>query len=477
MSLCTCFLSDANLRFLWVQNGVQMTETGFSTLFCRLMRKFCGTGVSPRSWRQVAIGWAREYIPPRTQIGTNRPMDAALTHTTGQARRGYGVNAVDLPMLTPDAIWEQREACSDWWDNIGVGSATQPPQPLRFIRLGVPSAPSLTSITREDLATLFNDALGQFKASFASELPSLIKVASSQIPLPSSALRAPLASFNFPNQWSPPVGSMDSEVAYKNDASDPPLPPSFDSGLGGMEVDEEYKNDASEAVIPSSDGLYGMDISDDTPEPIHSYMAKRILVPSTSEASSPFLYKDGLNPESFEDVGRDSEVSQFRAKPAARYHKDGNILVPSTSDTSDSAYDHIDMSQLSDEEVMQLSDDGLTAMARQGIRMVLDDPAAVERFPEQLQGIKMVIRGERDFTLIIPTGGGKSLVWQVVAKVRPKWASIIVTPYVLVLEEQLKSSLAKGIVAAQYTAGSTPPPDFQNLFIQPETGASKAFLM
>ena len=270
---------------------------------------------------------------------------------------------------------------------------------------------------------------------------------------------------------------MDSEVSYKNDASEPPLPSSFDSGLGGMEVDDGYKNDASEALIPSSNGVYGKDISNDTLEPIHSYMGERILVPSTSEASSPFLYKDGLSPESFKAADRDSEVSQFRATPATHYHKGGNILVPSTSNASYSAYDHIDMSQLSDEEVMQLSDEGLTAMARQGIRMVLDDPAAVERFPEQLQGIKMVITGKRDFTLIITTGGGKSLVWQVVAKVRPKWASIIVTPYVLVLDEQLKSSLDKGIVAAQYTAGSTPPPNFQNLFIQPETGASKAFLM
>jgi hypothetical protein len=447
------------------------------------MRQFCGTGLSPRSWRQVAIGWAREYIPPRTQIGTNRPMDTALTHTTGQARRGYGVNAADLPMLTPDAIWEQREACSDWWDNIGVGSATQPPQPLRFIRLGVSSAPSSTSLTREDLAALLNDAFGQFRASFARELPGLIKVSSSQISLPLSALRSPPASFDFQNPSSSRVVSTNSRKAsysedpYKNDASEPLLPPSFDSGFQGMEVDNQYKNDASESLIPSSDGLYGMDISDDTPEPIHSYVGANILVPSTSEASSPFLYDDGLNQESFKDVGRDSEVAQLGAKPVMCRHKGGKVLVPSSSDMSGSRYDNIDMSLLSDEEVMGLSDGDLTVMARQGIRLALDDPVAVESCPEQLRAIKLVIKRKLDLTLIIPTGGGKSLVWQALAKVRPKWASIIVTPYVLVLAEQLKSSLAKGIVAAQYTAGSTPPPDFQNLFIQPETGASKTFLM
>jgi hypothetical protein len=62
--------------------------------------------------------------------------------------------------------------------------------------------------------------------------------------------------------------------------------------------------------------------------------------------------------------------------------------------------------------------------------------------------------------------------------VRPKWGSVIVTPYVQVLAEQLQSSLAKGITAARYTASGNPPPlGFQNLFIQPETGGSRTFAM
>jgi hypothetical protein len=382
-------------------------------------------------------------------------------------------------MLTPDAIWEQREACSDWWDNIGVGSATQPPQPLRFIRLGVPSAPSSTAVTREDLATLFNDAFGHFQVSFARDLPGLIKVASSQIALPSSAPRSPLASFNFPNPSQRVVSTNSREASYSEVASEPLLPPGINSVFQDTKVDNEYKRDASESLIPSSDGLHCMDLSEGTPEPIPLYEAAKILVSSSSEASSPFLYGDSLNLESFEDVGRDSEVSQFRTKSVTRCPKGGKVLVPSTSDTSDTSgshYENIDMSLLSDEEVMGLSDGNLTIMARQGIRLALHDPKAVETFPEQLQAIKLVMRRKLDFTLLIPTGGGKSLVWQVVAKLRPKWGSIIVTPYVLVLAEQLKSSLAKGIVAAQYTANSTPPPGFQNLFIQPETGASKTFL-
>ena len=161
----------------------------------------------------------------------------------------------------------------------------------------------------------------------------------------------------------------------------------------------------------------------------------------------------------------------------------GNVLIPSTSDIDMSSpsthtdYYTVDMSLITDKAVWALDDEGLTAMARQGIRRALGDEDATEKSPEQLEAIKEVLRAKKDFSLILPTGGGKSLVWQVVAIQRPKWGSIIVAPYILVLEEQVKSSLAKGIVAAQYTAKSVPPEGFQNLFIQPETGGSKAFAM
>jgi hypothetical protein len=135
------------------------------------------------------------------------------------------------------------------------------------------------------------------------------------------------------------------------------------------------------------------------------------------------------------------------------------------------------MSLLTDDAVSALDDCGLTIMARQGIRMVLKNQLAAESCPEQLQAIKVVLRGKKDSITVIHTGGGKSLIWQVIAKLRPKWASIIVTPYVQVLKEQLQSSLDKGIVAAQYTSGNDPPPGFQNLFVQPETAASRVFSM
>jgi hypothetical protein len=168
----------------------------------------------------------------------------------------------------------------------------------------------------------------------------------------------------------------------------------------------------------------------------------------------------------------------------------GNVLVPSTSDVDApsgsyksshvppaSLEEDVDYALLTDEELLALGDRGLTAIVRQGIRMAVDDPAAMEKSPEQLVAMKEVVKGEGDLSVILCTGGGKSLLWQFIPKIRPKWGCIIIIPYVQVLEEQLKSSQDKGIIAAHYTADSVPPDGFQNLFIQPETARSRSFKM
>jgi hypothetical protein len=396
------------------------------------MRHFCRTGPSPRTWRQFAIGWGREYIPPRYH---NNAPDTAVAHSTNQGRSGYGVARGDLPMMTPDAIWEQRDAGSDWWDNVGVGLATAEPRPIRFVRLGVPAALSRISapaVSPQSLKAILDAAFSEFQANFLSELPSLIRSVNSQ-----------------------------QLLLAKEEMTTSPQIPARSSTKGG----------ASLPIPPSS--------------PISAWSSEPL--PSVPDIAYQFDPIHPLSDFSSDDPHACLELYENCTVPVpvTRHLTDsntmGNVLIPSTSDIDMSSpstytdYYTVDMSLLTDEAVWALDDEGLTVMARQGIRRALGDEDATEKSPEQLEAIKEALRANKDFSFILPTGGGKSLVWQVVAIQRPKWGSIIVAPYVLVLEEQLKSSLAKGIVAAKYTAKSVPPKGFQNLFIQPETGGSKAF--
>ena len=80
-----------------------------------------------------------------------------------------------------------------------------------------------------------------------------------------------------------------------------------------------------------------------------------------------------------------------------------------------------------------------------------------------------------DTIVVIGTGGGKSLAWDATALMEPGFASIVMVPYAPLLDQHLKTSLARGIVAAKYTVGTQPPHNFQILFIQPETGKTTIF--
>jgi superfamily II DNA helicase RecQ len=117
----------------------------------------------------------------------------------------------------------------------------------------------------------------------------------------------------------------------------------------------------------------------------------------------------------------------------------------------------------------------LVALAKEGIRLVLKDREAVPKSPEQLEAIVTGLECREDVSVILPTGGGKSMIWQALAMVEPDGASIIIEPLKLLLEEQLQSSKDKGIVAAKYEAGVAVPEDIQNLFVQLETFPSVSF--
>jgi hypothetical protein len=281
-------------------------------------------------------------------------------------------------------------------------------------------------MTQESLASLFTAAFDSFQASLVKQLPNLIKTASSHNHLPSSS----------PIQSSPFVDDA---------AHDPPV---SEGRVGDLQV-----ADLDPVLVPHSD------ITPYSP-------GGEVLVPSTSDAPSPITFTSSLP---FEDSRETSGISHLTSEPSTNDDKAGRFLIPS--------FCAQDMSLLRDDEVVQLDDRGLTAMARQGICKSLDDSTAVETCPQQLQAIKLVLQGQVDFSLVIRTGGGKSLAWQVYAILRPKSACVVVVPYVSVLEQHLESCQRKGIVSAKYTTGSDPPKDFQILFIQPETGASRTFSM
>ncbi|WP_392563944.1 DNA helicase RecQ [Orbus wheelerorum] len=87
---------------------------------------------------------------------------------------------------------------------------------------------------------------------------------------------------------------------------------------------------------------------------------------------------------------------------------------------------------------------------------------------QQLPIIESVIRGE-DNVVIIPTGGGKSLCYQIPALILPG-TTVVISPLIALMKDQVDQLLAYGIKAA-YLNGSQSPQEQQfvaNLYIQGE---------
>src|SRR5262245_37668064 len=74
--------------------------------------------------------------------------------------------------------------------------------------------------------------------------------------------------------------------------------------------------------------------------------------------------------------------------------------------------------------------------------------------PLQQEAMTAVVSG-RDSLVVLPTGGGKSLCFQVPAMVRSGMA-LVVSPLISLMKDQVDTLVANGVPAALYNSSLTP---------------------
>ena len=117
---------------------------------------------------------------------------------------------------------------------------------------------------------------------------------------------------------------------------------------------------------------------------------------------------------------------------------------------------------------------------------VLHQVFGFERFrPGQEKIVTSTIAGEDNFVLM-PTGGGKSLCYQIPAIVRPG-VGIVISPLISLMQDQVQALRANGVAAAYYNSASTEANARQTLaalhqgqlnllYVAPERLLTEAFL-
>lgn len=109
------------------------------------------------------------------------------------------------------------------------------------------------------------------------------------------------------------------------------------------------------------------------------------------------------------------------------------------------------------------------------IQHLMKDPHAVEKSKAQMDALLSVVEGKRDLLITMVTGGGKSMLWMVPSKLSAKAKSIVVCPFVSLLEEQYQKTTAHGLICHKYGQSKEVPSAIQILFVQVENCASEGF--
>ena len=99
----------------------------------------------------------------------------------------------------------------------------------------------------------------------------------------------------------------------------------------------------------------------------------------------------------------------------------------------------------------------VTTVSDAKLRSLLQSRFGFEEFRgQQLPAIQAVLRGE-DVLLLMPTGGGKSLAYQLPALLADRGPVLVVSPLVALMNDQVQQLNAKGVKAAALNAGVTDP--------------------
>jgi RecQ family ATP-dependent DNA helicase len=120
------------------------------------------------------------------------------------------------------------------------------------------------------------------------------------------------------------------------------------------------------------------------------------------------------------------------------------------------------------------------------LRELYDDPEARFKSVEQAEAVQLALQGEKDMLVILPTGGGKSLVFQLPASIEKGQMTVVIIPFVALIEEMEERCTNLGIschIWRKSDAISGPPstqillvavehavlPDFQQSLVQLES--------
>ena len=90
----------------------------------------------------------------------------------------------------------------------------------------------------------------------------------------------------------------------------------------------------------------------------------------------------------------------------------------------------VDHTDLLDDQPLQVS-----TIILKTLRQIFDDEDARFKSVEQAEAIKEILKRDSDLAVILPTGGGKSLVYQLPILIERDLTTVVIVPFVALVEQ------------------------------------------
>jgi len=127
-------------------------------------------------------------------------------------------------------------------------------------------------------------------------------------------------------------------------------------------------------------------------------------------------------------------------------------------------------------QVLRL-DQELSAVALLALREMYDDSDARFKSKEQAEAVYLALQGMQDSLVDLPTGGGKSLVFQLPAWIEKDQTTVVIVPFVALTEEMEERCKDLGMTCHiwQESDGISGPPQTQILLTSAEHAVTPEF--
>jgi hypothetical protein len=407
-------------EYLWVQNCELLTRTTMYSLVPDFFHETLKTRIGIHDYRQIAVEISRIFLGSEMEVEQEELdiLAAQRGHTEDTARFKYASEAGHLPRLSSDLLLRFGRVSEKWWHVANMLEGVAPLLPLK---------------TRQRLRSTLGASAGS--ATFESHKLD-------------------------PEVLTPSLTSIIQDLFHKLQVGlESQIIGIVSKGLASTLADSsDLQSQVKQMVAKSVANILKdapLQFTTSTPPP-----------PPPSAFASSSTHHESSHDQAMFDDHDDIYVPESEAESSSS-------RVPPLNITS-----HPDTTTRLDVSTYKPSQETQKYLEHLLGQHFPDDPNPKFKSIEQMQAVELAVARQENFVLVLPTGGGKSLVFTLPPFNEPTFRTYVIVPNKALLNDHVERCKKLGLVTFQWLAHHKSVPDeAQIVFLALESAVTQTFRM